>query len=112
MDYTLELYDLPFYSIKSGRKIVEIRLNDQSIRNIQPDDTIIFVYQNESLKTTVIETKRYDTFRNLYEDIPFADMDCEQWTMDEMIEATYKFYTKNEEEKWGAVAIKIKLEPS
>ncbi len=35
-------------------------------------------------------------------------MDCENDSLEEMLESTYKIYTKEQEKKWGTVAIGIK----
>lgn len=103
MSYTTFL----FIQLKVDVKTIEVRLNDQKMRSIQPNDILTFVYQKETIITTVVELLPYDSFLDLYQTIPFVEMDCENWTMHEMLAATYKFYTKSEEEKWGAVAIRI-----
>ncbi len=105
------LYGEYFKSIKEGRKSVEVRLNDEKRRKIKVGDTIEFIKvpeQDETLQVQVIELRKYDTFKEMYEDIPFKDFDCEGWTMEEMVNGTYEIYSPEQEKEWGTLAIKIK----
>ncbi|OKO88395.1 hypothetical protein BRO54_3662 [Geobacillus proteiniphilus] len=80
-----------------------MRLNDEKRRKIKIGDTIEFIKvpeENEVLKIEVLELRNYDTFKELYEDIPFKDFGCEGWTMEEMLEATYKIYSPEQEKQW------------
>lgn len=97
------LYEEPFRLIKTGENTVEVRLNDEKRRKIKIRDTIEFIKvpeENEVLKIEVLELRNYDTFKELYEDIPFKDFGCEGWTMEEMLEATYKIYSPEQEKQW------------
>ncbi|WP_236687447.1 ASCH domain-containing protein [Geobacillus sp. ZGt-1] len=97
------LYEEPFRLIKTGENTVEVRLNDEKRRKIKIGDTIEFIKvpeENEVLKIEVLELRNYDTFKELYEDIPFKDFGCEGWTMEEMLEATYKIYSPEQEKQW------------
>lgn len=105
------LYGEYFQSIIDGKKKVEVRLNDENRRKIQVGDMIEFIKvpeQDETLTVQVTEIRKYNTFKEMYEDIPFKDFDCEGWTMKEMIEGTYEIYTPKQEKEWGALAITIK----
>jgi ASC-1-like (ASCH) protein len=42
----------------------------------------------------------YETFADMYRDIPFSFFDCEGWTIEEALEATYNIYTKDKERQW------------
>lgn len=104
------LYDEPFQSIKEGKKVYEVRLNDEKRRKLHIGDTIEFIRvpeNDEALQVEVIGIRKYDTFQEMYEDIPFHLFDCEGWTMDEMIDGTYEIYTKEQEKQWGTLAIQI-----
>ncbi|WBL16972.1 ASCH domain-containing protein [Sutcliffiella sp. NC1] len=111
MIHQMGLYGEYFQSIKEGKKKVEVRLNDEKRRKFKVGDTIEFIKvpeQDETLQVQVTELKIYDTFRAMYETIPFEDFDCEGWTMQEMMDGTYEIYTPEQEKKWGALAIAIK----
>ncbi len=112
MIYRMGLYGENFSLIKEGKKVVEVRLNDEKRRRIKVGDTIHFIKvpnQDETLQVEVLELKIYDTFQAMYEDIPFNHFGCEDWTMKEMVEGTYEIYTPEQEKEWGAVAITINL---
>lgn len=108
--HKMGLYQEYFAAIKEGRKTVEVRLNDENRRKIKVGDTIEFIRvpeQNETLEVQVIHLRKYDTFKEMYESIPFQDFDCEGWSMKEMVEGTYQIYTPEQEKQWGTVAITI-----
>jgi ASC-1-like (ASCH) protein len=100
MIHQMGLYERPFCSIKSGKKTVEVRLYDEKRRGIQVGDIIEFVKvpdEKETVKVKVIALHPYETFADMYRDIPFSLFDCEGWTMEEMLKATYAIYTKEQE---------------
>jgi ASC-1-like (ASCH) protein len=64
---------------------------------------------DEKIKVKVLELRRYPTFEEMYKDIPFSLFDCEGWTLEEMINSTYEIYSKEQEQRWGVLAIKIQM---
>lgn len=111
LEHQMRLYSEYFNSIKKGKKQVEVRLNDEKRRKINVGDTIVFIKvpeQNETIKVQVTELRKYDTFKDMYTDIPFKDFDCEGWSMEEMVNGTYEIYTPEQEREWGTLAITIK----
>lgn len=110
MIHLMGLYEEYFKAIKEGKKTVEVRLNDDKRRKIKIGDTIEFVQVPErkvTMRVKVTGLKSYDTFKAMYEEIPFKAFDCEGWTMGEMIAGTYDIYTPEQEKKWGVLAITI-----
>lgn len=104
------LYGEYFHAIKVGKKVVEVRLNDEKRRKIKVGDSIEFLnvsQKEEVLKVKVIDIRKYKTFEAMYNDISFKDFDCEEWTMKKMIEGTYEIYSPEQEKEWGALAITI-----
>ncbi|WP_079529229.1 ASCH domain-containing protein [Halobacillus hunanensis] len=96
--------------IKEGTKKVEVRLFDEKRRKINTGDIIEFIKvpeQNESIKVKVVELKKYETFKQMYEDIPFKDFGNEGWSLESMVSGTYEIYTREQERQWGALAIRI-----
>ncbi|EJS55907.1 hypothetical protein ICE_02806 [Bacillus cereus BAG1X1-2] len=45
----------------------------------------------------------------MYEQIDKKLLDCENDSLEEMLESTYKIYTKEQEKEWGTVAIRIEV---
>lgn len=112
MIHTMKLYAEPFKSMKSGKKTVEVRLNDDKRRKINCGDVIEFNRipdENESLKVKVLELRRYDSFQKMYEAIPENDLDAAGESIEEMVESTYQIYSPEQEKKWGTLAITIGL---
>lgn len=112
MEHRMGLYEAPFQSMKSGEKTVEVRLYDNKRRKLKIGDTIQFTKvpdSNETIKAEVIGLKTYSTFREMYENIPANDLDAADKPVDEMVEQTYQIYSPESENKWGTVAISLKI---
>jgi len=112
MEHKMALYETPFHSIKSERKKVEVRLNDEKRRKVKVGDKITFTKipgETETLTVEVTELKKYPTFREMYEKIPVSDFDTIGDSIDQMVNNTYEIYSREQEEKWGTLAICIKM---
>ncbi|WP_144614145.1 ASCH domain-containing protein [Bacillus cereus] len=111
MIYEMGLYNKPFQSIQSGKKVYEVRLYDAKRQLIKQDDHIVFtnLTTEETMIVKVMEIKRYESFKAMYEQIDKKLLDCEDDSLEEMLESTYKIYTKEQEKKWGTVAIGIEV---
>ena len=110
MIHRMGLYSDYFQPITEGKKKVEVRLNDEKRRKIKEGDTIEFTKipeQDETINVRVVELRHYHTFKEMYEDIPFEEFDCEGWTLEEMMDGTYEIYTPKQEKEWGVLAIKM-----
>ena len=103
-----EIFDL----VNNNIKDIELRLNDEKRRKVKVGDLIEFIgvpNQDESLTVRVSELRTYNTFEEMYQNIPFKDFDCDGWIMDEMIKGTYDIYTPEQEKEWGTLAITIQI---
>lgn len=112
MEHTMRLLPEPFEAMKSGSKTIEIRLNDEKRQKVKIGDTIVFhklPEGKEKLSARVLDLLYYKDFKSLYQDIPFYKFGCSGKTMEWMIENTYKIYTREQEEKYGALGIRIEL---
>ena len=65
--------------------------------------------QDESLIVKVTELRTYNRFKEMYENIPFKDFDCDGWTKEEMINGTYEIYTPGKKKNGGTLAIRIEI---
>ncbi len=108
MKHKMKLVDFAFKAIKNKEKDIEIRLNDEKRRLININDTIEFrnIETNEILEVTVINLHKYNTFEEL-----FNNFDHKRFGLKETDDASImnNFYTKEEEKKYGALGIEIKL---
>lgn len=112
MQHQMKLNAGPFESIRSGRKRFEIRLHDEKRRQIAVGDTITFTRLPdgaESVQVEVVGLRRYETFEELYSAIAPGEIDCEGWTMDQLLSSTYEIYTREQEQEYGALAIEVRL---
>ncbi|MGK0713490.1 ASCH domain-containing protein [Aerococcus urinaeequi] len=112
MQHTMGLYESPFNSIKSSKKSVEVRLNDEKRRKISIDDSIKFTKvpeSSETLTVKVLELREFPTFKEMYETIPASDFDTVGDPVDLMVQQTYEIYSPEQEKEWGTLAITIKL---
>ena len=112
MLYEMKLLEKPFESIKSGKKTVEVRLNKEERKNLKTGDTIEFLKEPnliEKIKVKVLGVQKFNTFRDLYESIPLKHFGLEGMSIKEVLEFIYSIYTEQEEKKFGALAITIRL---
>lgn len=112
LQHAFRLNARPFASIQSGRKRYEVRLFDEKRQRLAVGDTIAFTRVPDGagpLLAEVTDLRTYPSFQALYQKIPAADLDCEGWTMDELLSSTYGIYPRDEELKYGVVAIEIRV---
>ncbi|MDZ4285701.1 MAG: ASCH domain-containing protein, partial [Candidatus Sungbacteria bacterium] len=99
-----------FHSIKSGQKIIEFRLYDEKRREVEMGDVIVFKRepeQAETVRAEVIGLLRYRTFIDLASDFSascFGHADKE-----DLLKSIYTFYTKEQEQQYGVLGIRIRL---
>jgi ASC-1-like (ASCH) protein len=106
----MKLKNDPFERIKSGKKIIEIRLYDEKRRKIKENDYIVFtnLESGEIIKVKVIKLHLFNTFKDLFDNFDikyFGHNDNDKISYERM----YDYYTKEEEKEYGVVGIEIKL---
>ena len=108
MIHDMKLVDFAFKAIKNKEKDIEVRLNDEKRRLINIGDTIIFhhIDTGETIKTEVINLHRFNSFKELFESFPNNRIGVSQ---NDDYTIMDNFYTKEEQEKYGALGIEIKL---
>lgn len=97
-----------FEAIKAGEKIADVRLNDLNKQKIKVGDTIQFISfpnQDEILKVKVVCLKKYETFTELYQNIPLEYFTSEKCDANDLLNETYEIYDPELEKQWGALAI-------
>lgn len=108
--HEMKLNPLPYEAISSGRKTVEMRLNDEKRRKIKAGDKIRFVNteSGEELLVLVESVTAYPSFYELYaahDKIAIGYEETETASPSDMLE----YYPQERIDKYGALAIKIKL---
>ena len=110
MIHIMKLQEAYFNYIKNGTKEYEIRLNDEKRRNIKIGDYIEF--QKEPLKeekfiVKVEDLLYYENFSKLFDNINIISLADKSIKREELENDLNKFYSIEEQESYGVVAIKL-----
>ena len=111
MAHMMGLYDEPFALMKTGKKTVEVRLNDSKRQKLRLGDGVEFIkapVQDDRLQVTITKLKTYETFRQLYEDIPLDQFGEKNVSIEELLSQIHAIYSKEQEKEFGVVAIYVK----
>ena len=111
MKHFMKLNPEPFEMIKSGRKTIELRLNDEKRQKISTGDTIVFTnaQDNENkIYTRVLNIHSFLSFEQLYKNLP---LDKCGYSQDEILNAKSSdmdfYYSKEKQEQYGVLGIEI-----
>ena len=89
MIHEMKLQPEYFNFILNGTKRIEIRLNDE--------------------KRQVIGLLRYNSFEEMFKDYDISILSDKSMTKEELISVLEQFYTKEKQEKYGVLGIRIEL---
>lgn len=109
MLHQMKLQPNPFEKIKNGSKTLELRLNDEKRQLIKVGDEIEFSLATEpeqKMLAVVEDLYHFPTFKDLcysFEPAEYGSLDKEEYV--EM----YKYYSRDEEAKYGVLGIRVKL---
>ena len=108
MTHKMRLVDFAFNAIKNGQKDIEVRLNDEKRQLIRVGDIIEFSHIEtfETIKVKVIKLHKFKTFKDLFDNFDHSRLGLKD-SDDALI--MNDFYSKEEQEKYGALGIEIKL---
>ena len=112
MTYEMKLRAIYFDKIKSGEKIYEIRLNDEKRQLIDVGDILIFKKEPELKEELITEVKDlvyFATFDEMVKTLPIKKIGFENMDQEFVKNVYYQFYTKEAEQQYGVVAIKVKV---
>ena len=110
--HEMRLADEPFDMIVSGKKTIEVRLYDEKRRELSVGDIIIFYRKShitDMCAVTVVGLRHYDNFLKLFMAESLTDTGCIEMTAEQAAQSMYKYYTPDQEEMAGVLAIEIKL---
>ena len=111
MIHNMKLNNDPFNRIKEGKKVIEIRLYDEKRSLIKLGDIIEFTNRDtdEVIKTIVEGIYKFKNFDELFKNFTKEELgylENEEANPMDML----KYYSKEEQEQYGVVGIKIKLQ--
>lgn len=108
--HEMNLQNKYFDYIKNGTKRIELRLFDEKRSKVKLNDTIIFKNENnESLNVTVTGLYRSISFEKLFEDFNIDVLASNEMTKEELLNVLEEFYTKEKQDKYGVLGIRIKI---
>ena len=110
--HEMRLADAPFDMIKSGKKTVEVRLNDEKRRQICVGDIIIYRRKSgigDTCAVNVVDLRQYKNFFELFSAELLAATGCENMIAEQAVQSMYQYYTAEQESGFGVLAIQIKL---
>ncbi len=112
MEHEMKLQPEYYNFIHNGTKRIEIRLYDEKRQQIKIGDVIKFFKEpelNESFNAKVVGLLRYNSFEEMFKDFDISILSDEAMTKDELISVLEQFYTKEKQEKYGVLGIRIEL---
>ena len=112
MEHEMKLQPKYYNFILNGTKRIEIRLYDEKRQQIKIGDVIKFLKEpelNDSFNAKVVGLLRYNSFEEMFKDFDISILSDESMTKDELISVLEQFYTKEKQEKYGVLGIKIEL---
>lgn len=107
MIYRMKLQGEPFKQIKKGIKKIEIRLNDEKRKFFEINDYIEFtnISTLEIMFVKITNLYHFESFEKLFNNFDNSILGCGSY------EEMYKYYSKEEEKKYGVLGIEIKVLP-
>ena len=112
MIHEMKLKSVYFDKIKNGKKIYEIRLNDEKRKNINIGDVVIFKKEPNLIENIQTKVKDLIYFNNFYEmtnTLPLEKLGFENLSKEEVEKIYHSFYSTEDELRFGVVAIKIEV---
>ena len=112
MEHEIKLQPEYYNFILNGTKRIEIRLFDEKRQQIKIGDTIKFLKEpdfNESFNAKVTGLLRYNSFEDMFKDFDISILSDRSMTKEQLIAVLEQFYTKEKQEQYGVLGIRIEL---
>lgn len=113
MNHNMKLNPDPFTAIETGKKNIELRLNDEKRQKINIGDTITFTNTADperKLFTKVIVLHHATSFAELFTTIPLSVCGFDgALSSEEAANAMRQYYSEEVEMKYGALGIELIL---
>ena len=110
MTYQMRLHNEPFQLIKSGTKTIEMRLYDEKRRKLKVGDSIEFQNRvdGDTVLARIIHLHLFPNFTILYDNFDQVNLGYSS-DQDANPDDMNQFYSSDDQEKYGVVAIEIEL---
>ena len=111
MEHSFNLKQVYFDLIKQKIKIYEIRLYDEKRKLLSVGDQLNFIASEsgETIKTTITELIFFSSFKEMIKSLNSKDIGFENKTDEEIFSTYRQFYSSEQEQKYGVLAIKVEV---
>ena len=112
MIHEMKLQPEYYNFILNGTKRIEIRLYDEKRQQIKIGDRIKFLKEpelSEFFSAKVVGLLRYSSFEDMFKDFDISILADISMTKEELISVLEQFYTKEKQEQYGVLGIRIEL---
>ena len=113
MEMKVHLHADVFEIVKQGKKDIEVRINDEKRRQLKVGDTLVFLKRpndDEEIRAKVVALEYYDYFHNLVDHYDMERIYLKGYTKEQYLDEMKRFYTMEEQEENGVVAILFEKE--
>ena len=113
MEHKMGLQEKYFNDMKYGTKRIEMRIYDEKRKQMNENDTIFFLKEPDRKKkicTKIVKLTLYKDFEEAIHHIPIEYLASESDSIETYLEDLNKYYSKEEQEKYGVVAIEIEVQ--
>ncbi|HEX7542589.1 MAG TPA: ASCH domain-containing protein [Patescibacteria group bacterium] len=110
MVYKMQLATEYFNKIRNGTKTIECRLYDEKRELLKVGDAIEFTNtenEEEKIKSEIVALHNFPNFSELLDYFPITILGGEN--KEQFLSILKKFYSNEDEKKYGVVGIEIKL---
>ena len=108
--FVMKMEENFFEQVKSGKKVYEVRIYDESMRKIVVGDTVIFKKLPnliDGVVAKVVDIKRFDTFEQMAQTLSLESLGFEKKNATQVARILRSMYTKEDEKNYGVIAFKI-----
>ncbi len=113
MSHEMHLDEEPFEKIKSGKKVIEVRLFDEKRQKVRIGDKIRFIKSpdnNETIKIKVIGLSKANSLYDLYSSFEISQFGHpEHYTVEDQVKDKRKIYPEEKEKRFGVLGIHLRL---
>ncbi len=113
MEHSMKLLESPYERISSGKKTIEIRLYDEKRQELNVGDIIEFSKLpdlEDKVKVEIVALLRYKSFKDLVTDFGMEFYGYpKDYSIEDFVNSIYTIYSKEKEQQFGVLGIKIKL---
>ena len=113
MEMIVHLHKEVFDIVQDGIKDVEVRLNDEKRRKLSVGDRLVFISRENYIDKITAIVKKLVYFKDFVEVTNTYEMKriyLENTSLVEYLQLMSKFYSKEDQEKYGVVAIEFEKE--